>query len=147
MTSDSCAGASDTLAKVHTKRGDPRRPLREIVHDDQEMHLAEQLDDIVDRVAEHYELTPSELLVRSRERRLAEPRQVAMYLMRPTTDATLAQVARAVQRHDHTTVIHACRKIEGLRRLDPQLEQDIDEIMRVPEMGGFQVSHLPGSQD
>ena len=88
------------------------------------------VDDIQKAVAEHYRLKQADLLSERRTRALARPRQAAMWLAKQLTTRSLPDIGRRFGGRDHTTVLHAVRRIEELRPLDPQLSQDLDVLMR-----------------
>lgn len=83
---------------------------------------------IVDAVAAFYNLTLEELTGPSRARQLARARQVAMYLLRQETDASLSQIAAIMQRQDHTTVIYACEKVAALMDEAPAFRREVQAI-------------------
>lgn len=72
-------------------------------------------------VAQHFGLKVSDLRAKGRQRTLVFPRQVAMFLCRELTDASLANIARDFGGRDHSTVLHACTKIAGLEAHDEQV--------------------------
>ena len=74
------------------------------------------IDEIIRKVADHYNLRMSDLLSARRARQVARPRQVAMYLAKTLTSRSLPEIGRRFGGRDHTTVIHAVRKIEELQR-------------------------------
>ena len=73
------------------------------------------IDEIIRKVADHYNLRMSDLLSARRARQVARPRQVAMYLAKTLTSRSLPDIGRRFGGRDHTTVIHAVRKIEELQ--------------------------------
>jgi chromosomal replication initiator protein len=79
-------------------------------------------------VAEHYNLTVLELKQKKRTRSVSFPRQIAMYLCRKHTDLSLPQIGELFGGRDHTTVLHACDKINNLRE-DPFIERSLNEIV------------------
>jgi chromosomal replication initiator protein len=83
---------------------------------------------IVELVAREWKTTSEALLGRDRSQRVAEPRQVAMYLMRQLTDLSLAEIGRAFGGRDHTTVIHATSKIARLIREDRSVYNLVQEL-------------------
>ena len=85
---------------------------------------------IQSRVAAHYGLTDADMRSQCRERRVARPRQVAMYLARRLTDKSLPFIGRRFGGRDHTTVIHAVRQIEKLRAADAELDADLRLLTR-----------------
>jgi chromosomal replication initiator protein len=88
------------------------------------------VDDIQKATAEHYRLKQSDLLSERRTRALARPRQAAMWLAKQLTTRSLPDIGRRFGGRDHTTVLHAVRRIEELRPTDPQLSQDLEILMR-----------------
>ena len=87
------------------------------------------IEDIQKRVAEHYGLRMADMLSARRARAVARPRQVAMYLTKQLTPRSLPEIGRKFGNRDHTTVMHAIRRIEELRAIDPALNEDI-EVLR-----------------
>jgi chromosomal replication initiator protein len=79
-------------------------------------------------VAEYYGLTEEDLLGRSRASKVAEPRQVAMYLLREETDASFPTIGDALGGRDHTTILHGCEKIGRLVDQDAKLRRDIMQL-------------------
>ncbi|MEC7629308.1 MAG: helix-turn-helix domain-containing protein, partial [Pseudomonadota bacterium] len=61
---------------------------------------------------------------------VARPRQIAMYLSKQLTTRSLPEIGRKFGGRDHTTVIHAVRKVESLRESDPSIEEDVDLLLR-----------------
>jgi chromosomal replication initiator protein len=88
------------------------------------------VDDIQKATAEHFRLKQSDLLSERRTRALARPRQAAMWLAKQLTTRSLPDIGRRFGGRDHTTVLHAVRRIEELRPNDPQLSQDLEILMR-----------------
>jgi chromosomal replication initiator protein len=88
------------------------------------------VDDIQKATAEHYRLKQSDLICERRTRALARPRQAAMWLAKQLTTRSLPDIGRRFGGRDHTTVLHAVRRIEALRPVDPQLAQDLEILMR-----------------
>ncbi len=86
------------------------------------------IDQILDAIARYYNVTHEALASSSRKSTIAYPRQVAMYLARTETEASLPQIGAALGNRDHTTVLHGYEKIAGLIDLDPQLRRDVLEI-------------------
>lgn len=87
------------------------------------------IDEIQQKVAEHYNVRTSELMSKRRERSIARPRQVAMYLAKALTTKSLPDIGRAFDR-DHTTVIHAVKTIEDLREKDAAFRDETDGLRR-----------------
>lgn len=112
------------------------RPLdidftREVLADVLRAHSTKvTIDEIQRRVAEHYALKVNDLLSASRTRAVARPRQVAMYLAKKLTQRSLPEIGRRFGGRDHTTVMHAVKRIETLRTSDHELDRDVDRLSR-----------------
>lgn len=88
------------------------------------------IDEIQRRVAEHYNIKLSEMSSERRARAVARPRQVAMFLSKQLTQRSLPEIGRKFGGRDHTTVMHAVRKIEQLRDSDPGIAEDLELLKR-----------------
>jgi chromosomal replication initiator protein len=86
------------------------------------------VEQVIDTVCRYYSVTPEALSSSSRKSTIAYPRQVAMYLARTETEASLPQIGVMLGNRDHTTVLHGYEKISGLVEIDPQLRRDVLEI-------------------
>ena len=91
------------------------------------------IDEIQRRVAEYFNVRMGDMLSARRARSVARPRQIAMYLSKQLTTRSLPEIGRKFGGRDHTTVIHAVRKIEQLREEDPALDEDVDLLRRMLE--------------
>jgi chromosomal replication initiator protein len=91
------------------------------------------IDEIKRKVADHYNLRLMDLVSARRARAVARPRQVAMYLAKTLTSRSLPEIGRGFGGRDHTTVIHAVRKVEQLCETDSQLSDDIELLRRMLE--------------
>ena len=80
-------------------------------------------------VADHYSLKVAELKAKNNSRRVAEPRQMAMFLCRELTESSLPQIGKEFGGKHHTTVLHSIRKIEGKRNKDPKFENTISKLV------------------
>jgi len=87
------------------------------------------IDLIQKRVSEHFNLREQDLKVRSNTRAIAFPRQVAMYIVKQLTTASLPEIGRQFGGKHHTTVLHSINKIEELRRSDKDLNRTITRLM------------------
>ncbi len=81
------------------------------------------------RVSEHFNLREQDLKVRSNTRAIAFPRQVAMYIVKQLTTASLPEIGRQFGGKHHTTVLHSIHKIEEMRRSDKELNRTITRLM------------------
>lgn len=88
------------------------------------------IDEIQRKVAEHYNIRLTDMHSARRARNVARPRQVAMFLAKQLTARSLPEIGRKFGGRDHTTVMHAVRKIEELVDDDAQIAQDVEIIRR-----------------
>jgi len=91
------------------------------------------IEEIQKRVAEHYTIRIADMSSARRARAVARPRQVAMYLAKVLTSRSLPEIGRKFGGRDHTTVMHAVRKIEELKAADPALAEDVELLRRMLE--------------
>jgi chromosomal replication initiator protein len=89
------------------------------------------IEEIQRRVAEHYQIKISDMQSARRARAVARPRQIAMYLAKQLTPRSLPEIGRKFGGRDHTTVMHAVRKVEELRATDPALNDDVELLRRI----------------
>lgn len=89
------------------------------------------IEDIQKKTAEFYKLDVRDFYSPQRARRVARPRQVAMYLARKLTTRSLPEIGRRFGGRDHTTVLHACRRIEALCGEDPLFKQEVDFLSQM----------------
>jgi chromosomal replication initiator protein len=88
------------------------------------------IEEIQKRVAEHYNIKLSEMSSERRARAVARPRQVAMFLSKQLTQRSLPEIGRKFGGRDHTTVMHAVRKIEQLKESDLGIAEDLELLKR-----------------
>ena len=88
------------------------------------------VDNIQRTVAEYYKIKVADLLSKRRSRSVARPRQVAMALSKELTNHSLPEIGDAFGGRDHTTVLHACRKIAELREIDADIREDYKNLLR-----------------
>ena len=88
------------------------------------------VDQIQKTVSEHYGLKQADLISERRARVVARPRQVAMWLAKQITTRSLPDIGRRFGGRDHTTVLHAVRRIEALKAEDPAIARDVDLLLR-----------------
>jgi chromosomal replication initiator protein len=88
------------------------------------------LENIQKTVADYYRVRLSEMLSKKRSRSIARPRQVAMCLAKELTNHSLPEIGEAFGGRDHTTVLHACRKVVELRSGDNKLNDDYASLLR-----------------
>jgi chromosomal replication initiator protein len=90
-----------------------------------------RIEDIQRVVARHYNVSKSDLLSSRRTRTIVRPRQIAMYLAKMLTPRSLPEIGRRFGGRDHTTVLHAVRKIEGMIEGDRTLAEEIELLKRM----------------
>lgn len=90
-----------------------------------------RIEDIQRIVARHYNVSKTELLSNRRTRTIVKPRQIAMYLAKVMTPRSLPEIGRRFGGRDHTTVLHAVRKIEDLSVTDATLAQEVELLRRL----------------
>ncbi len=88
------------------------------------------LDNIQRTVAEYYKIKVADLMSRRRSRSVARPRQVAMALSKELTNHSLPEIGDSFGGRDHTTVLHACRKIKELRETSSDISEDYKNLLR-----------------
>ncbi|HEU0221232.1 MAG TPA: chromosomal replication initiator protein DnaA, partial [Paracoccaceae bacterium] len=91
------------------------------------------VEEIIRKVADHYNLRISDLLSARRSRGLVRPRQIGMFLAKQLTSRSLPEIGRRFGGRDHTTVLHAVRKIDEMRQTDSGLAEDIEILRRLLE--------------
>jgi len=81
-------------------------------------------------VAEYYKIKISDLSSKRRTRSIARPRQVAMALSKELTNHSLPEIGEAFGGRDHTTVLHACRKVKELQQTNADVLEDYKNLLR-----------------
>ena len=89
------------------------------------------VENIQKTTAEYYNIKMSDILSKRRSRSVARPRQMAMFLAKELTNYSLPEIGESFGGRDHTTVIHACKKITELRAFNLDLEEDYRKLLRV----------------
>lgn len=102
--------------------------LKDIIHTDQNRVITSQL--IMDVVAEHFGFQTSDLVSHKRNKDIAYPRQITMYLCREMTGLSLQQIGKDLGNRDHTTIRHGCEKIASDLKKDLALQENIDVIKK-----------------
>ena len=90
-----------------------------------------KIEDILRIVSRHYGVSKGDLLSQRRHRSVVWPRQIGMYLAKQLTQRSLPEIGRRFGDRDHTTVLHAIRKIEGQIAGNPRLKDEIDELKKL----------------
>ena len=89
------------------------------------------IENIQKTVADYYKIKVSEMYSKKRTRNLARPRQVAMSLAKELTQLSLPDIGDAFGGRDHTTVLHACRKIKELKQSNIEIEKDFSALLKI----------------
>lgn len=89
------------------------------------------IENIQKTVAEYYKIRLADLSSKSRSRSIARPRQIAMSLAKELTSKSLPEIGRAFGGRDHTTVMHACKKVKELIEMDTGVREDHANLMRI----------------
>lgn len=106
--------------------------IRESLKDLLALHEKQvSIDNIQRTVAEYYKIKVSDLLSKRRTRSVTRPRQVAMALAKELTNHSLPEIGEAFGGRDHTTVLHACKKIVELQEQDPSIREDYQNFLRM----------------
>jgi chromosomal replication initiator protein len=89
------------------------------------------IDNIQKTVADYYKIKVSEMYSKKRSRNIARPRQIAMALAKELTHLSLPDIGEAFGGRDHTTVLHACRKVAALKSSNHEVTRDFDSLLKV----------------
>ena len=104
--------------------------LRDLLRSSQKKVNIEQIQK---KVSEHFNVKMSDMSSARRSRTIARPRQIAMYLSKNLTSRSLPEIGRRFGNRDHTTVIHAVKKVEELRNIDVSFDEDVELLIRMLE--------------
>ena len=105
--------------------------LRDLLRSSQRKVNIEQIQK---KVSEHFNVKMSDMSSARRSRTIARPRQIAMYLSKNLTSRSLPEIGRRFGNRDHTTVIHAVKKVEELRNKDVSFDEDVELLIRMLEI-------------
>jgi chromosomal replication initiator protein len=101
--------------------------LKDLLHTEEKPITIEMIQKFV---ADHYNVKLTELKAKNNSKSVAEPRQIAMYLTKTLTDASLPEIGKAFGGKHHSTVIHSIRKVDGLRKKDPDFDRRINSFVQ-----------------
>ena len=102
--------------------------LKDIISPDEKKVITP--DYIISMVAEHFDVSVDDLYGNKRNSKIVMPRQIAMYLCRELTDTSLPQIGEVFGGRDHTTVLHAYKKIAKDRTSNIQLDKTVQELIK-----------------
>lgn len=105
-----------------------KEALRDLIHSQDKLVT---IDNIQRVVAEYYKIKVSELLSKRRNRSIVRPRQIAMALAKELTSRSLPEIGESFGGRDHTTVLHASRKVQELIELNPGIQEDYRNLLRI----------------
>ena len=89
------------------------------------------IENIQKTVAEYYKIRVADLLSKRRSRMITRPRQIAMSLAKELTNHSLPEIGDAFGGRDHTTVLHACKRVKELRESDNRINEDYENLLRI----------------
>jgi chromosomal replication initiator protein len=89
------------------------------------------MEKIINKVCSYFRIKPKELVSQRRMQKVVVPRQIAMYLAKKYTDAPLVEIGRSFGGRDHSTVIHAIKKIEGKLKNDLVFREMLEELEKM----------------
>ncbi len=107
------------------------RTIRDLVNTSEPRKV--KIEDIQKTVAKHFNVSRADLLSARRTRTVVRPRQIAMYLAKQLTPRSLPEIGRRFGGRDHTTVLHAVRKVESLMKDDTMIADDVTTLKRMLE--------------
>jgi chromosomal replication initiator protein len=103
--------------------------IRDLVHGLEPRRI--KIEDILRIISRHFGVSKGDLLSQRRHRSVVWPRQVGMYLAKQLTARSLPEIGRRFGNRDHTTVLHAIRKIEGELAGNPRLKEELEELKKL----------------
>jgi chromosomal replication initiator protein len=115
-----------SLTGAHINLATAQQVLKNIIETQEKKVTIEQIQK---RVSEHFGLRAQDLKVRSNSKVISFPRQVAMFLVKQLTSASLPEIGKQFGGKHHTTVIHSINKIEALRQTDKDLNKTINRLL------------------
>jgi chromosomal replication initiator protein len=118
----SMVGASHTIESAEVA-------IRDLLHSREPKRV--KIEDIQKLVANRFSVTRADILSARRTATVVKPRQIAMYLSKVLTPRSLPEIGRRFGGRDHTTVLHAVRKIEGLAKIDTALNEELELLKRM----------------
>lgn len=120
--------AFSKLNKVEITLDNVEEALKDIISPNVIRQVTPQL--IINVVAEHFGITPDDIISKRRNSEFVQPRQICMYLCRKLTEESLQNIGKALGKKDHTTVIHGIEKITEELKTNNELKNRIDIIMK-----------------
>jgi chromosomal replication initiator protein len=119
--------AHSTLTKQPVSLNQTKNILQDLLKSADKAIL---IDDIQKKIAHHYRIKTTDMASTCRERKVARPRQIAMYLSKLLTPKSLSEIGRKFGNKDHTTIIHAIKKIEAMCSSDQEFAKEVELLAR-----------------
>ena len=120
--------AFSKLNKVDINLEYAEEALKDVIYPNRKKEITPSY--IIEVVAEHFGISPEDIASKKRTAELVQPRQVVMYLCRQLTEASLQNIAKAIGKKDHTTVLHGIKTITKEMETDEELKNKIDIIKK-----------------
>lgn len=120
--------AFSKLNKVDINLEYAEEALKDVIYPNKQKEITPSL--IIEVVAEHFGISPEDIASKKRTAELVQPRQVVMYLCRQMTEVSLQNIAKAIGKKDHTTVLHGIEKITEKMENDEELKNKVDIIKK-----------------
>lgn len=120
--------AFSKLNKVDINLEYAEEALKDVIYPNKKKEITPSF--IIEVVAEHFGVSPEDIASRKRTAELVQPRQIVMYLCRQLTQASLQNIAKAIGKKDHTTVLHGIEKITEKMENDEELKNKVDIIKK-----------------
>ena len=120
--------AFSKLNKVDINLEYAEEALKDVIYPNKKKEITPSY--IIEVVAEHFGISPEDIASKKRTAELVQPRQVVMYLCRQLTEASLQNIAKAIGKKDHTTVLHGIKTITKEMETDEELKNKIDIIKK-----------------
>ncbi len=119
--------AHSTLTKQPVSLSQTKNILQDLLKSADKAIL---IEDIQKKIAHHYRIKTTDMASTCRERKVARPRQIAMYLSKLLTPKSLSEIGRKFGNKDHTTIIHAIKKIEAMCSSDQEFAKEVELLAR-----------------
>lgn len=120
--------AFSKLNKVDINLEYAEEALKDVIYPNKQKEITPSL--IIEVVAEHFGISPEDIVSKKRTAELVQPRQVVMYLCRQLTEVSLQNIAKSIGKKDHTTVLHGIEKITEKMESDEELKNKVDIIKK-----------------
>ena len=120
--------AFSKLNKVDINLEYAEEALKDVIYPNKQKEITPSL--IIEVVAEHFGISPDDIVSKKRTTELVQPRQVVMYLCRQLTEVSLQNIAKSIGKKDHTTVLHGIEKITEKMENDEELKNNVDIIKK-----------------